>query len=1804
VVLAGLDAKHRTLLSAWALGGGALGLLLGGWTQAAPWARRQVAALAAMVPFLMGLVMLLAYGAGIHQLYAPDHSLFDPTHVPMSLPAAVCALGLGSCLQLALGREVFPLALLPDLALEVHRQARTRLWLGSLAGLILLGSGVALIWVRQGSVQAGQTIQRGLLAVADLRAKEVSDWYEERLLDTSMLERDGLIQTRLVQCLEQPLGRPAPRDLEIWLEDLLRQGYHWVVLLDAQGRVRAQVPAGLIKGLGDLDAGFFQTVLHSRGLQTLGLHRDKGLQESHLGLGVPVGPSPAGGAAKGVLLLMVDPRAQIYPLLAAWPVPSATAETVLIRPEGDGFRFLSDPRGKPGAALTLTVPPANAARLRRALAEGGAIHPMDFRGVPVVAVVRPVPGTGTLLVAKMDQEEAFAPQRLHIYRGILTTLGLLGLILMLLGLVLRLREQIQDRKRLALAQRLDWLMRGANDIILVVDDQGRILDANRQAEATYGYQDAEWLALTVFDLRDDAQVEDASRQFAEVKAHGSIRFETCHRRKDGTSFPVEVSSSSGLLGDEQLVISFVRDISDRKAQEQALQRMTRLYAALSQVNQAIVLSHDRQTMLEKICAVMVNEGPFNMAWVAWDDPDTHCLSVAARCGDVTGMLDRVSVRSDDTPEGRGAVGSAIREARPVIIQDFLTECGSAPWREELTHAGFTSIAALPIREAGLVRGALVVYAAEKGVFGVQEVALLEEAAIDISYALDHLDEAERRQQAELALMESERFLRAAQEAGGIGTYEWNIPEDRWKSSPYLDRIFGIGETYPRTLQSWADLVDPSFQDRVHAYVAGIIERHERFDLEYPIIRVADGASRWVRGTGEIQWDEAGNPLSMSGVTRDITERRTAEASLRASEEKFSRAFHASPDSVNITRLSDGVYVAVNSGFTRTTGYTEEEALGHSSLPGGLDLWVHPEDRLKLKERLQRDGLVKGLEAEFRCKDGTVITGLMSASLIEVEGEACVLSITRDITESRAQARQIERLAEVYAALSQVNQAIVMSTSRQELMEKVCEVMVTFGKFKMAWIGWDDPGTHQVSVMAHYGDDHGYLEGIQVRSDDTPAGQGPTGQAIRTNAPCLQNDLFAQPSFMPWRAAALRSGFASMAAFPIRQGGFAVGALMIYAAEAQFFGSQEITLLEEAAGDISFSLDLKALEAEREEAITALRESQSRFQMLADTTAGAIFVFRGDHFVYANPAFCTLSGYTLEEIQAQPFWSLVYAEDQALVRDRGQARQRGESVSSRYDFRIVRKDGSVRWMDFTAGRISWDGLPAAVGTAYDITDRKAMEESLRIVYRAMEQSPVSVMITDASGRIEYVNPALTKVTGYRVEELLGRNPRILKSGHHPPEFYRDMWDTLITGQVWSGEIQNRRKDGGTLIEWATISPNLDEDGRITSFVAIKEDITEAKRAEEQRRQLEVQLQQSQKLESLGSLAGGVAHDMNNVLGAILGLATSLQEKVDPGDTAAKSLQTIVNACLRGRGVVKSLLYFAHKGLVEERPVDLNALVQDMTQLLSHTTLQRIRLEVDLTPGLGLVRCDPGALSHALMNLCVNAVDAMPGGGALCLATAALPDGSVEVRVKDTGEGMPPEVLAKAMEPFFTTKPRGKGTGLGLSMAYATMKAHQGSLDLRSEPGQGTEAILLFPAERVEQASSDAETVSVATEASASALTILLVDDDSLLRESVAEVLEMLGHHPIPVAGGSEALDALKNGLVLDLVILDMNMPGMTGAQALPQILALRPGLPVIMSTGYSDEDIADLLRQHPTVHSLRKPFTMKELAAKLASLKAP
>ena len=623
-------------------------------------------------------------------------------------------------------------------------------------------------------------------------------------------------------------------------------------------------------------------------------------------------------------------------------------------------------------------------------------------------------------------------------------------------------------------------------------------------------------------------------------------------------------------------------------------------------------------------------------------------------------------------------------------------------------------------------------------------------------------------------------------------------------------------------------------------------------------------------------------------------------------------------------------------------------------------------------------------------------------------------------------------------------------------------------------------------------------------------------------------------------------------------------------------------------------------------LRGLAASERKFSTIFHMSPDAIDLTHLDSglLVELNQSYVKMFGYAREELIGRStlpsglgIW--LRAED----REEHVAELRAHGIVLGREHTLRRKDGSTFIAELCSSVLEIRGARYNLSLARDITAQKRIEDALRESNQRLE-------LAIASADLGIWDRNLvdgTEVWSDRLYAIYGLQPRAV-----PPEFAEWARDILhpedraatlaaiqaaVAGER-SYDLAFRTIDRDGKVRHIKSSGQVlrDPEGRAVRIIGINQDRTREVETEAGQRRLQAELQHAEKLESLGSLAGGVAHDMNNVLAAIMGMSSAMRAACADRDPQVNALDTIIRACTRGRDVVKSLLTFARKDLDASGPVNLNALAREMVQLLSYTTLRRIRIATDFQEPLNWIEGDSGALSHALINLCVNAVDAMPEGGSLQLRTRC---GASEVTlsIKDSGEGMSPEVRRKAIEPFFTTKPMGKGTGLGLAMVYGTVKAHRGSFEIRSQPGQGTEVILAFPAMPGPPPAPAGEPVPAATPA----LRILLVDDDELIRMSIGPLLTALGHEVHTAESGLEALERLQTGLEPDLVILDMNMPGLNGAQTLTRLLALRPAQTVLMATGYSDDAIAPLMEGRPNIHSLRKPFSLKEIQSKLGTM---
>jgi PAS domain S-box-containing protein len=614
-------------------------------------------------------------------------------------------------------------------------------------------------------------------------------------------------------------------------------------------------------------------------------------------------------------------------------------------------------------------------------------------------------------------------------------------------------------------------------------------------------------------------------------------------------------------------------------------------------------------------------------------------------------------------------------------------------------------------------------------------------------------------------------------------------------------------------------------------------------------------------------------------------------------------------------------------------------------------------------------------------------------------------------------------------------------------------------------------------------------------------------------------------------------------------------------------------------------------------------------------------FKTKSYVFMGEGIQQLIGYAPHEVN-DALWqkiiqkSVMLGEATGLEKDEA-ARRVGSGDIRRWrcDMCITTRDGKTRWIaDASILKLDESGQPiGSMGILQDITERKQAEETLRLLNSAVEQSKESVVITDAEldlpgPKIIFVNPAFTQMTGYTAEEAIGKTPRMLQGPRTDRAVLNRLRKNLENGEVFEGEAINYRKDGTEFdLEWQ-IAPLRNAAGKITNFVAIQHDITERKR-------LEAQLFQSQKLETVGKLAGGFAHEFNSILTAIIGQSELLLGDLPSGSPLAKNATEISRAAGRAATLTRQLLAYGRKQFLQPEALDLNRVIAGMEDMFHHLMGGDVDMHIVPTPDLQAVKVDAGQIEQVIMNMAINARDAMPNGGKLTLETANIsfdqdsvgrypelePGDYVMLAITDTGMGMSESVKARVFEPFFSTKGVGQGTGLGLSTCYGIVKQSGGHISVYSEPGRGTtfkiylpqvEAQAKIPIQRV-----DSLDLPHGTE------TILLVEDDPALREMAATLLRRLGYTVLTAANGIEALSVKHERTTghVDLLFTDVVMPHMSGKELADRVRALYPHTKILFTSAYTENAIVHQGVLDKGVALLQKPFTPSALAHKVREM---
>ncbi len=877
-------------------------------------------------------------------------------------------------------------------------------------------------------------------------------------------------------------------------------------------------------------------------------------------------------------------------------------------------------------------------------------------------------------------------------------------------------------------------------------------------------------------------------------------------------------------------------------------------------------------------------------------------------------------------------------------------------------------------------------------------------------------------------------------------------------------------------------------------------------------------------------------------------RMLTEKALQESEYRYRMIFENSPFGIYRTTLEGKILIA-NNAFLQLLDYKSLKELKKKNVE--RDIYVHSHDRNDfLKRLLEKDSYVV-FETIWKKRDGNLIYVRLKAKAIR-DGNGRVQYIdgtVEDITEQKKKEDYIQY--------------------QQSLLNNALDAIIgTDGDYRIRY--WN------ASAERLYGWKAEEVLGKKIE------------KIVRMDMPFEKRMEIRRKS---------------------KEKGFWRGEVIQYNRKGEpIHVEMAVRDLYDESGRLIASVGINRDITEKVQYEKALKASEESYRGLFDSVMEAIYIQASDgRFLDVNAGAEKMYGYSKEWLIGKTPADVAAPGKNDMNKVLEQFKKALQGEPQQFEFWGRRANGEIFPKNVRLYKGKYLGKDVVIALAEDISEKVKVQEKLLQLTNAIEQSPISVIITDKDGNIEYVNPTFTQVSGYSAREVLGKNPRILKSGKNPEHVYKELWETITKGKIWQGQLINKKKDGTFFWEEVTVSPLLDKEGNIQHFLALKEDITERKKLEQEKENLERQLHQNQRLETIGTLAGGIAHDFNNILTPILGYAEMIKMAVKHDHGLSSKAEQIIKASLRARELVQQILTFSRQIDHQAKPVYLQTIINEAAHLIRASIPSTIKLRKDIDKSCPPVLADPAQMHQVLMNLCTNAYQAMEKTGGelrIELKEVKIDQASLKMHpslrqgdyvcltVADTGIGMDKWVLDRIFEPFFTTKGVGKGTGLGLSVVHGIIKNYKGDISVYSEKNKGTVFKVYLPVAHI----GDIKEKKAIESIPKGHEQILLVDDEPNVLDLECQMLQFFGYKTTGLTESTKVLNVLeKNPGKYDLLITDLTMPNLTGMQ-LAELVRLRyPDLPIIMITGYSEELTEDIKEKFGIQAILMKPVVANKLA---------
>lgn len=1676
-----------------------------------------------------------------------------------------------------------------------HRRMHQRFGAQLIAGFavlaaIILSSG--LLYYRNERQSAQEQARRHLTALADSKTAQIANWLRERFDDARLGTANAPVMPGLSRAAKAGAGGAARDSVQMWLGGFIAiDQYESAILFDATGVPRAS--AGRIAPTPALPRSLLDEVLQSSGAVLQDLHaRTSG--SICLGIAVALRERP-GDPPFGILLLEIDPAKFLFPAMRSWPVESTTGEAVLVRRDGADALVLNNTRHRDDAALRLRIPlqqaatPAAQAAVGHELTMTGA----DYRGVPVFAVTRRIPGSPWSLVAKIDESEVEQPLRDQAGLLAISLVSFLAASALLAILLWRQRyaSLLQRRhtaeiEKLRLKSSYDYLSRYANDVILLLDENLNVLDVNDKACAVYGYDRETFLRMCARDLRAPESLADLEDRARVLREQGGAIYETQHRRSDGATFPVEVSSRGSRVDGKLYFQAIIRDISEREQFERRLRETNEQLRAfidsapvgIAAIDAAGIVTHWNPAA-ERI------SGYPSSRMLGHHNGESPGFLFPLRLGQPNGIRDLSWTRAD------GAVIALSISSAPLPGKDG-HPAGDIVMFVDVTDQR-TSMTAIRERDHYL-----------QGLFAAAPMAVIsvdsENNVVTWNKGAESL------------------FGWTAGEVVGFPLSV--VPDDQQEALHDAKRRMRTGEVV-RNLESRRLRKDGSFFDS-SSDAAGL-------------------------------FDDQGELTGHIVFVQDITARKIAEEALAASEAKFRSLFEAAGDAIVIHDL-EGSILELNQAACSLMGATREELLGrtppylvapttasgdksffeslHRHADGSLTAIEVNTRRLAFAGRAAALSLIRDVSSRKQAEEDlrqaneslSTIIHTSPAAIVSRDTAARVLSWNRGAellfgwTAEEAIGTTLPFIEDEQSELLQairgrIGEGVSLSGFEHELRHREGHTL----QISISTAPFHDPEGNiagEIAIVLDVSPKHQALATLRESEarfrtvfDQPAAGMALCdfeGRLVHFNSRFCQITGYTADELLGKAVMDIthpddRPGEAELAESLMRE------EVSTYAVEKRYVRPDGSTVWVNVTASLMRNPDGIPTEVFGVvEDIAARKEAESRQKLLTDTISAShdeIYLFDAGtlRYRFVNQGGLRNLGYTFEQMTRLTPLDITASYTPESMRAALQPLLDGDLPVLVTEARHVRADGTTYPVEVHLQVFCPDGDRVFLAVIQDTTARQRAEQVLReseARFRQVVESAPEAIFVATDSRFRYLNPNALRLFGATSEQdLIGS----VTFDRIHPDFRpaaAERSRAIATQGAAAPPLEEvfLRLDGSSFDVEVAAVPFIHE-GQPGGLIFFR-DISARKRQQQEHQRMEEMLRQSQKMESIGRLAGGVAHDFNNHLTVINGFSELVLEQIGHDSPLHQPVSEIRKSGERAAAITRQLLAFSRKQILAPQSLDLNALIRDLSNMLRRLLGEDIAFRTHLEPGLGAIVADSSQMSQILMNLCVNARDAMPHGGSLTITTAAgLTSGgkpTVNLAISDSGSGIDEATLPRIFEPFFTTKDPGVGTGLGLATVHGVVEQSGGAIRVESAVGVGTTFHLTFPAVAITDTPMAPD---VSTPARGSE-TVLLVEDQREVRLLARALLMRQGYNVLEAPCGEDALTlaASYQGRI-SLLVTDVIMPGCTGPELARLFSGSRPGVPILFMSGY---DAGSL---DPDAAHIAKPFTPNAFVAKVREL---